>query len=94
MNPEHPPLVKELAALPLLAKDPWPPNLELTTQDLEPVPDYTSTRRAIRHAWASDWPTSIQMDFRTFLTARRFKTVKRPRLESGQRPAARRRLRN
>jgi hypothetical protein len=34
MNPEHPPLLKKWAALPLLLLGVWPPQVELTEQDL------------------------------------------------------------
>jgi hypothetical protein len=51
MNPEHPPLVKKLAALPLLTFNLWPSDIQLRKQDAQPQP-VTDSERAIRHAWA------------------------------------------
>ena len=48
MNPEHPPLVKEFAALPLLWSGAWP-----RRDDLAPQPDPTSQARLqLNRAWA------------------------------------------
>lgn len=51
LNPEHPPFVKKLAALPLLWSEPWPPSLEgsLSAEEQWP-PDSDNT---IRSAWAA-----------------------------------------
>jgi len=46
LNVEHPPLVKKLAALPLLAARVWPPDLDLTRADLEAGASSPSLRRA------------------------------------------------
>ena len=36
LNPEHPPLVQKLAALPLLWLQVWPPSLEPGSEDTQP----------------------------------------------------------
>ena len=51
MNPEHPPLMKKLAALPLLADFVWPGDIQLRPQDTQPRA-ITDCERSIRRAWA------------------------------------------
>jgi len=51
LNPEHPPLVKELAALPLWLRRDWPMNVDLSGAD--PVAaGMTSNVAALRWSWA------------------------------------------
>ena len=49
LNPEHPPLVKLWATLPLLALDPWPSSAALTHPDSAAPPP--SDRRLLQDAW-------------------------------------------
>jgi hypothetical protein len=51
MNPEHPPLVKKLAALPLLTKTAQPNSVDLQPGDEENRP-MTTTERSMRRFWA------------------------------------------
>jgi hypothetical protein len=51
LNPEHPPLVKKLAAWPLLHQNPWPAEIELTQQDLTPHTT-TDSLLAMKRSWA------------------------------------------
>jgi 4-amino-4-deoxy-L-arabinose transferase-like glycosyltransferase len=51
LNPEHPPLVKQLCALPLLALPVWPDSPEFAPGELRPITTVT-TRRAMQEAWA------------------------------------------
>jgi hypothetical protein len=52
LNIEHPPLVKMLAAVPLLLHPPWPAEVEPGPEDLQPGARLTTLRR-LRIAWAS-----------------------------------------
>lgn len=67
LNPEHPPLVKVLAALPLLALDPWPESLEPGDADAPPGPGSMSWRR-VQALWpravevpAAQWPIAHEL---------------------------------
>ncbi|MEO6258740.1 MAG: phospholipid carrier-dependent glycosyltransferase, partial [Thermoanaerobaculia bacterium] len=49
INPEHPPLVKKLAALPLLAMKPWPSSLDRATDEDQRAGG--ATFEELRQAW-------------------------------------------
>src|ERR1700688_2458811 len=51
LNPEHPPLVKKLAALPLLTMAVKPETVDLQSGDEEDRPN-TTTERSMRRFWA------------------------------------------
>jgi hypothetical protein len=51
LNPEHPPLAKKWAALPLLAMQVWPKSVELVPQDLSSSP-FFSSERILHLSWA------------------------------------------
>ncbi len=58
LGPEHPPLIKELAALPLLWHRVWPADVELTRENLVAhnftnSDRLTDSARELRRAWAS-----------------------------------------
>jgi hypothetical protein len=65
MNPEHPPLVKQLAALPLLWLHVWPPPVDLTQQD--PPATLPATLSVIRRAWVSGLAVRMQWIFAHFV---------------------------
>ena len=52
LNPEHPPLIKKLAALPWLFADAWPHELSLRDTDLKPAAQW-DTDRLLRRVWAT-----------------------------------------
>jgi hypothetical protein len=52
LNPEHPPLIKEWAALFALSQDPWPPDIAGTDQELASRPNSDSLI-AIKRSWAT-----------------------------------------
>src|SRR4051794_24308136 len=51
INTEHPPLIKMLAALPLLSGDVWPTDPEPGPEDLSDS-DYVTSERLLRLSWA------------------------------------------
>ena len=51
LNPEHPPLVKMLAALPLLWRTNWPANVALQNEEASNR-TATDSESLLRHAWA------------------------------------------
>lgn len=51
LNPEHPPLVKKLAALPLLWRTNWPANVDLGRGEVSTSPADSEAR--LRYAWAT-----------------------------------------
>jgi hypothetical protein len=53
MNPEHPPLVKKLAALPLLWLQGWPANLDLSQDVVASIP-MADSDQILRWTWATE----------------------------------------
>jgi hypothetical protein len=53
MNPEHPPLVKKLAALPLLWRQGWPANVDLSKDAVASQP-MTDSDEVLRWAWTME----------------------------------------
>jgi len=59
LNPEHPPLIKKLAALFVSRQNPWPPDVEGTGQELAGKP-VTDSLTEIKRSWALDSAISIR----------------------------------
>ena len=53
MNPEHPPLVKKLAALPLLWRQGWPASVDLS-KDAATSQPMTDSDEGLRWAWTME----------------------------------------
>lgn len=52
LNPEHPPLIKKLCALPLLFLPVWPESPALVEEDLRHPPKHVTALRVAQEAWA------------------------------------------
>ena len=83
MNPEHPPLVKELAAAGMSLRHPWVPGPSLSDADLSRC---TGTERLVKLAWAtglnraaSEWAFGYSLLFGTTPAAQRRCNVSDPR---------------
>ncbi len=57
LNPEHPPLVKKLAALPLLWRTGWPAKVDLQNGEVSTRPE-TDGESSLRRAWAMSFEDS------------------------------------
>jgi hypothetical protein len=57
LNPQHPPLVKKLAALPLLWRQGWPSKVDLQNGEVPSKPE-TDGESSLRHAWAMSFEYS------------------------------------
>ena len=57
LNPEHPPLVKKLAALPLLWRTSWPAKVDLQNGEVPTRPE-TDGESSLRRAWAMSFEDS------------------------------------
>ena len=57
LNPEHPPLVKKLAALPLLWRTSWPAKVDLQNGEVSTRPE-TDGESSLRRAWAMSFEDS------------------------------------
>ncbi|MGO9587390.1 MAG: hypothetical protein ACLP2Y_14440 [Limisphaerales bacterium] len=79
LNPEHPPLVKMLAALPLLWRQGWPAKVDLENGEVPTGPE-TDGESALRRAWAMSFEDSnAYYDFgRNFLYGTRPGALSRP----------------
>jgi len=67
LNPEHPPLVKKLAALPLLWLEPWPESFDINDPSPYPGPGSMSWQR-VKNLWRqstrsvlSQWPLAHEL---------------------------------
>jgi len=61
LNPEHPPLVKKLAALPLLWHRGWPAEVDLSKETAVPLP-ITTSEGLLRWAWTLSLDAPVQED--------------------------------
>jgi hypothetical protein len=57
LNPQHPPLVKKLAALPLLWRQGWPVEVDLQNGEVPTGPE-TDSESSLRRAWAMSFEDS------------------------------------
>ena len=58
LNPQHPPLAKMLAALPLLWRQGWPAKVDLQNEDVPTGPE-TDGESSLRYAWAMSFEVNV-----------------------------------